>query len=459
MAHFKTETLMSKLIKIRKGLDIRLKGKAEKILIKAENAELYAVKPIDFLYIRPKLTVNVGDFVKAGTVLFYNKFLPDVRFTSPVSGTVKAINRGERRVIHEVVIESDKVIQYETFLKADPATLSKELIIDNLLKSGLWPLIKQRPYGIIANPAQMPKSIFISAFDSSPLGPDYDFILQGQNEAFQAGINALQKLTDGKVHLNINADYPASEVFTKARNVQVNKFSGPHPAGNVGVQIHHLDPVHKNSLAWTVNPQDLVTIGKLFLTGVYDASRTIALAGSEVLNPRYYKTMMGASIKNLITGNLREGKLRFISGGPLTGRRIPFDGYLGYYDSHVTVLPEGDNFEFFGWAKPGFNKYSASRAFFSSINKKEGYLIDTNYHGGERAYVMTGQYEKVLPMDILPVHLLKSIMVEDIDRMENLGIYEVIEEDFALCEFVCTSKTEVQSVIRKGIDLMIKETN
>lgn len=450
---------MSKVIKIKKGLDIRLKGKAEKIVVKSENTDLYAVKPVDFLYIRPKLTVKVGDPVKAGTVLFYNKYLPDVKFTSPVSGTVKAVNRGERRAILEVVIEAGESMEYETFLKADPSTLSREQVIENLLKSGLWPLIRQRPYGIIANPGTTPKSIFISAFDTSPLAPDYDFIVQGNNEAFQAGINALSKLTDGKIHLNVNADYPPSDVFTNAKNVQMNRFTGPHPAGNVGVQIHHLDPVHKNSLVWTVNPQDVITIGRLFLKGQYDASRIVALAGSEVLNPKYYKTMIGASIKDLIANNTREGNLRYISGGPLTGRKIPFDGYIGYYDSLVTVLPEGDKYEFLGWAVPGFGKFSASRSFFSWINTDKEYVIDTNYHGGERAYVMTGQYEKVLPMDILPVQLIKSIMVEDIDRMENLGIYEVVEEDLALCEFVCTSKMEVQSIIRQGIDLMIRETS
>ena len=296
---------MSKVIKIKKGLDIRLKGKAEKIMVKAENAELYAVKPIDFLYIRPKLTVKVGDKVKAGTVLFYNKYLPDVRFTSPVSGTIKAVNRGERRAILEVLIEPDKEMEYETFLTADPVSLTREQVIDNLLKSGLWPMIKQRPYGIIANPETKPKSIFISAFDTSPLAPDYDFIVQGNHEAFQAGINALAKLTEGKVNLNVNADYPPSDVFTKTRNVQLNQFTGPHPAGNVGIQVHHLDPVHKNSLVWTVTPQDVITIGRLFLKGVYDASRIVALTGSEVLNPKYYKTLIGASIKNLVANNIK----------------------------------------------------------------------------------------------------------------------------------------------------------
>jgi Na+-transporting NADH:ubiquinone oxidoreductase subunit A len=450
---------MAKVIKIRRGLDIRLKGQAEKVLMKAERSGSYAVKPVDFFNIRPKLTVKVGDQVKAGTVLFFNKYVPEVRFCSPVSGTVTAINRGERRAIQEVVIEPDAELQYESFLKADPLTLSREQITENLLKSGLWPMLKQRPFGIIARPSEKPRSIFVSAFDSSPLAPDYDFILQDSFDDFQTGINALTRLTDGSVHLNVNADYPPSDVSTKTQNVQINRFSGPHPSGNVGVQIHHIDPIHKNGVVWTVNPQDVVIIGRLFSKGIFDATKIIALAGSEVLRPRYYKTMMGASIVPFVEKNVNGGKLRYISGNVLTGRKIPHDGYLGFFDSLITVIPEGDYFELFGWAMPGFNKFSSSRSFFSWLNPGKEYMVDTNYHGGERAYVITGQYESVLPMDILPVHLIKSILIEDIDRMENLGIYEVIEEDLALCEFVCTSKTEVQSILRNGIEQMIRETS
>jgi len=448
---------MPEVIKIKKGLDINLKGKAEKIFIQSDPSETFAVKPIDFTGIFPKLTVKVDHDVKAGSPLFFNKYKPEVIFTSPVSGKVIAINRGERRRILEVVIRADKEIRYESFTKANPLDLSREQIIENLLESGLWPFIRQRPYHIIANPEDEPKAVFISAFDTAPLAPDYDFALKNDAQPFQTGIDALSKLTSGKVHLGLNGAYPPSRVFAEARNVELHYFRGPHPAGNVGVQIHHIDPVNKGDIVWFVNPQDVVSIGRLFEKGIYDASRIVALSGSEIKSPRYFKTKIGASITNLVEGNVETGKLRYISGNVLTGLKIPKDGYIGFYDSQITVIPEGDYYEFLGWCLPGFKKYSVSRSFFSWLAPKKEYHIDTNLKGGRRAFVMTGEYENVFPMDIYPVQLLKAILVEDIDLMENLGIYEVAEEDFALCEFVCTSKTDVQSIIRQGIDLMIRE--
>ena len=449
---------MSKVIKIRKGLNINLKGKAEKIFIKAAPSELYAVKPTDFHGLVPKLDVEVGQEVKAGTSLFHDKNMPDILFTSPVSGTVKVINRGERRRILEVIVEKNKnEILYEAFKKGDPLSLSKEEVLSNLLKSGLWPAIRQRPYDIIANPQDSPKAIFISAFDTAPLAPDYDLIVKESGKEFQAGINALTKLTDGKVHLNINAEYPASQVFKGAANVQLNSFIGPHPSGNVGIQIHHIDPINKGEIVWFVSPQDVILMGRLFLNGVYDASWIISLAGSEVLKPRYYKLIKGASIKNITEENITEGCHRYISGNVLTGTKIEHDGFLGYYDSQVIVIPEGYHHEFLGWAMPGLKKYSATRTFFSWLTPRKEFRVDTNFNGGRRAFVMTGQYEKVVPMDIYPMQLFKAIIIEDIDLMEQLGIYEVAPEDFALCEFVCTSKTEIQSIVRKGLDLMIKE--
>ncbi|MCK4663928.1 MAG: Na(+)-translocating NADH-quinone reductase subunit A [Bacteroidales bacterium] len=448
---------MSKIIKLKKGLNIKLKGKAEKILIKTEITDTYAIKPPDFINITPKLAVKIDDEVKAGSPLFYNKHLPEMLFTSPVSGKVIAINRGERRKILEVVVKPNNEIKYEDFGKANPLELSKEQITEKLLKSGLWQFIRQMPYAIIANPEDQPKSIFISAFDTAPLAPDYDFVIHDEPDIFQKGIDALSKLTNGKIHLNINSNYPPSKVFTKAKSVQINRFSGPHPAGNVGIQIHHIDPVNKGEIVWYLNPQDVLTIGRLFNKGILDASRTIALAGSEVMNPRYYRTMYGASIEGIVKDNIKGNNVRYISGNVLTGSKISSKGYIGFYDSLITVIPEGNQYEFLGWALPGFNKYSFSKTFFSSLVPNRKYRINTNYQGGKRAFVMTGQYEKVLPMDILPVHLLKSILVEDIDKMEQLGIYEVAEEDFALCEFICTSKIEVQSILREGINLMIKE--
>ncbi len=448
---------MSKVIKIKKGLNISMLGTAEKIIKKADQAEYYAVKPTDFTGIRPKLVVKVGDKVKAGTPLFYDKFQPEVQFTSPVSGEVTEINRGERRVILEVVIKSDATIEYEEFKVGDPSKLSKEEIVEVLQKSGLWPAIRQRPYSTIANPQDTPKAIFISAFDSAPLATDMDYVVMDCSECFQKGIDILSKLTEGTIHLNINADYPASETYTKAKGVQVNKFTGPHPSGNVGIQINKIDPINKGDIVWYTYPQEIIAIGRLFEKGIYDATKIIALTGSEVKNPIYYKLIGGASIKNLTQGNVNDGEHRYISGNALTGSKISHDGYVGYYDNQVTVIPEGNFYELFGWAKPGFKKHSASRAVFSWLIPGRKYKIDTNYHGGNRAYVMTGEYDKVFPMDIFPVQLIKAIMIEDIDKMEQLGIYEVDEEDFALCEYVCTSKTEVQTIIRTGLDLMRKE--
>jgi Na+-transporting NADH:ubiquinone oxidoreductase subunit A len=449
---------MSKVVKIKRGLDIKLRGKAEKIFIKTSPDGFYGVKPPDFHGIVPKLDVSVGQEVNAGTQLFHDKNRPEMILTSPVSGIVKSVNRGERRRILEVVIEkTGDDIRYETFVKGNPLEMTREEVVSNLLKSGLWPTIRQRPYDIIANPENNPKSIFISAFDTAPLAPDYDFVVKESDVEFQTGINALTRLTEGKIHLNIDAAYPASQVFTNAENVQLNSFDGPHPAGNVGIQIHHIDPINKGEIIWYVSPQDVITIGRLFMNGIYDASKVIALCGSEVLNPRYFKLLGGSSISGIVKDNLTENCPRFISGHVLTGTKIESDGYIGYYDSQVTVIPEGYHHEFLGWAMPGFRKYSTSRSFWSWLSPGKEYRLDTNLNGGQRAFVMTGQYEKVLPMDIYPMQLLKAILVEDIDLMENLGIYEVSPEDFALCEFVCTSKTEIQKIIRYGLDLMIKE--
>lgn len=448
---------MSKVIKIKKGLNISMQGEAEKILKKAEQAKLYAVKPTDFKGIRPKLVVKVGDKVKAGSPLFFDKFQPDVQFTSPVSGEVVEINRGDRRVILEVVIKADATIEYEKFEVKDPKDLKKEEIIQLLQASGLWPALRQRPYSIVANANDTPKAIHISAFDSAPLAPDMDYIAMDCESCFQKGIDVLSKLTDGTIHLNINNDYPASDTYTKAKGVQINRFTGPHPSGNVGVQINKIDPINKGDVVWYTYPQEISAIGRFFEKGIYDATKIVALTGSEVKNPKYYKIINGASIKNLVEGNVNEGEHRYISGNVLTGSKISATGYVGYYDNQITVIPEGKYHELFGWAKPGFKKHSASRAVFSWLIPGRKYKLDTNLHGGHRALVMSGEYDKVFPMDILPVQLLKAILVEDIDKMEQLGIYEVDEEDFALCEYVCTSKTEVQSIIRTGLDLMRKE--
>lgn len=450
---------MSKVIKIKRGLNIPLKGLAEKVLMRLGKAETYGVKPIDFPGLVPKLNVAVGDRVKAGSPLFYDKYRPEVLFASPVSGEVVEVRRGERRVILEVVVKTDSGdVAYEDFGAASPDSLTRDEVIARLLKAGAWPYIRQRPFGVVANPTDTPKSIFISGFDTSPLAPDMDFTVHGEEQNFQAGIDALRKLTSGKIHLGLNADYPPAKVFADVKGVEFHYFTGPHPAGNVGVHIHHIDPIFKGELVWVVNPLDVIIIGRLFLKGIYDATKVIALAGSEVLKPRYYKLISGASIESIVNDNISaERQVRIVSGNVLTGTRVDRLGYLGFYDNMVSVIPEGNRHEFFGWIAPGVDKHSASRTFLSKFIPGKRFAIDTNIHGGHRALVVTGQYEKVLPMDIYPVHLIKAILANDIDRMEQLGIYEVVEEDMALCEYVCASKTEVQAILRGGIETMIKE--
>ena len=449
---------MSKYIKIKKGLDIKLAGEAYKTIAGIPLPEIFSIKPADFIDFIPKLSVKETDVVLAGTPLFYDKNNEAVKCCSPVSGEVIEIVRGEKRKILEVKILADREISYVAFDKANPNELSRDEITEALLNSGTWPFIRQRPFGTIANPNEIPKSIFISAFDSNPLAPDNDFIMQGNEESFQTGLDALGKLTDGKVHLNIPAVATAAAIFTNARGVDINKISGPHPAGNVGVQIHHIDPINKGEVVWYVNPQDVLIIGRLFNGGKFDASRVVALTGSQVNHPKYYKTIIGSAVKNIITdGGLKDGNNRIISGNVLTGKQITADGYLNFYDSQITVIPEGDDYEFMGWLAPGFHKFSMSRTFFSWLMPNKKHQLDTNLHGEERPFVVTGEYEKVFPMDIYPVQLLKSILIEDIELMEKLGIYEVVEEDFALCEFVCTSKIKSQDIIRRGLDIIRKE--
>ena len=447
---------MSTVHTIRKGLDIKLLGEAEKTFVDL-NSRLFAVKPVDFIGCFPKILVEEGTEVKAGSPLFFDKYRDDIYFTSPVSGKVIEIRRGAKRKLLEIVVESDGKNETLDFGSSEVAVLSREEITGKMLKSGVWPVIRQRPYSVVANPKDTPKSIFIPAFDSSPLAPDYDLMVHGHGEEFQAGLDVLSKLTNGDVFLNVHADKTFSKVFLNAKNVKINSFRGPHPSGNVSVHISKLNPINKGDIVWYVSPQDVLTIGRLFTTGKYDATRLVALTGSEVLKPRYYKTTLGASIGNMVKDNVKEGKLRFISGNVLTGDKIEKEGFLGYYHQQITVVPEGDYFEFFGWGKPGFGKWSFSRSFPAFLTPRKKYRLDTNLHGGKRAFVMTGEFEKVFPFDIYPMQLIKAVLVKDIDLMENLGIYEIDEEDFALCEVIDTSKTEIQKIIRDGLDMMRKE--
>ncbi len=451
---------MSQVIKLKKGLDILLEGEAKRELTRLPLVHAYALKPEDFPGVTPKLLVRVDDEVKVGTPLFFDKYRPQILFTSPVSGKVSAIVRGEKRKILEVVITPEAEQVYETFDVPAIEATDREQIKSLMLKAGLWPMIIQRPFGIVANPQDTPKSIFISGFDSAPLAPDMNFVLENEAENLETGFALLGKLTDGKVYLGLKNG--TSGVLNQVKNAEIRLFEGPHPAGNVGVQIHHIDPINKGDVVWTVDVQHVAMIGRFFRTGRVDMSKIVALTGSETAQPRYFSVITGLPINSIVRQKeLRSQteKVRIISGNVLTGRRVEPEGYLGFYSNQVTVIPEGDTYEFLGWGMPRLNKFSVSRSYFSWLSPKKHYRLDTNMNGGVRAYVVTGLYDKYLPMDIYPLYLLKAILAGDIDKMENLGIYEVIEEDFALCEFVDPSKTEMQAIIRQGIDLMIKELN
>jgi len=451
---------MSKDIKIKKGLNIPLKGEADKVLGTAQRSETFVVKPTDFKNFTPKLLVKEGDEVLAGSPLFFNKEYPDVKIGSPVSGEVVEITRGAKRKILGIKILGDKDTRYTEFAAANAASMSGEEVKQRLLDQCLWAYIKRRPYGTVARPEDKPLAIYVSGFDSAPLAGDNDYILHGKEKEFQVGLDVLKQLTDGKVHVNLHRELNTDAVFKDAKGVQINWVSGPHPSGNVGVQIHHIQPLNKGEVVFTVAAQDVALIGSAFLTGKYDASRLVAVGGSSLKSPKYFKTIQGASLSTLLDGNVEGDNNRIISGNVLTGTKVSADGYFGFFSKEVNVIPEGNEAKFFlteGWAGLGLSKYSASRSYFSWLMLGKKYGLDTNTNGEPRALVVTGEYESVFPMDIYPQHLLKAIMIGDIELMENLGIYEVDEEDFALCEYVCTSKTAVQQIVREGLELIEQE--
>ncbi|MFT6868441.1 MAG: Na+-transporting NADH:ubiquinone oxidoreductase subunit A [Cyclobacteriaceae bacterium] len=451
---------MPKTIKLKKGFNLNLTGKPEGKIIEISQSETFAIKPTDFVGIdRPKLLVKEGDNVKAGSALFYDKPFENVMYASPVSGEIVEIMRGEKRKVLEIKILADKKVEFQKFKSytvSDIAGLSRELALEQMIASGVWPGIIQRPFGVVANPADKPKAIFISAFDSSPLAPDYAFMLQGKEQYFQAGLDILKKLTSGSLHLNISGTAEVPQIFSQVNGVELNKIFGQHPAGNVGVQIHHIDPINKGDMIWTTTPYFVAQIGQLFLEGIYDASKLVALSGSSVKNPAYVKTYIGTQINKILDTNIQSGKNRYISGNVLSGEAVAKDGYLGFYHNQITVIPEGDYEEFLGWILPTTKKLSFHKAFglLSFLNSKKEYSVDTNTHGEQRAFVVSGDFEKVLPMDILPTYLFKAILADDYDEMEALGIFEVIEEDVALCEFIDPSKNDLQVILRHGIDLV-----
>lgn len=447
--------MSSNVKRLKKGFDIKISGKPSATLVSEFSSKTFAVKPTDFKGIAPipKMEVALGKTVKAGDVLFHDKQSPSIKYCSPVSGKLIAINRGAKRAVTEVVIQADSKIKFKKLSFGSLHDLDASQIIEALMGSGIWPSIISRPFGVVADPKTQPRDIFISGFSTSPLAADWNYVCAGERDAFQVGVDALRKLTSGKVHLGLNADKVPADTFNHVNGVQVNWFSGAHPSGNVGVQIHHTAPIAKGQTVWTLNPMDVITIGRLFRDEQYNTERLVALGGSSVTKTGYHKTYLGASIKEIIDGNTEE-HVRYIDGDVLTGSQVSLDGFIGSRSNLISVIAEGDQYELFGWLIPSYPRPTASKSFPGFIYSEPEYAVNTNTNGEERAFVVSGQYEKVLPMDIYPVHLLKAAMVEDFDQLEGLGIYEVLEEDLALCEFVCTSKVPVQKILRDGLDFM-----
>lgn len=448
---------MAQVIKLRKGLNINLEGKASNQRVAVKPSGEYALVPEDFIGVMPKVVVKEGEQVKAGDALFVNKKFPEVAFASPVSGTVTAVVRGERRKLLCVKVKADEKQSYRDFGVKDPAQLDGEAVVKRLLEGGLFGYIYQLPYAVSTTPDTKPKAIFVSAFRDMPLSADFDMELQGNEKAFQTGLTALSRVA--KTYLGISKEQ-SSGALASMKNVEVNVFDGPCPAANVGVQVNHLDPVNKGEVVWTVNPTVVIFIGRLFDEGKVDLRRTIALAGSEMTNPCYADVLVGQPLCDVLAGHF-DGRehTRLISGNPLTGRKCSLDGYVGALASEVTAIPEGDdNDEMLGWIMPRFKQFSANRSYFSWLfGKKREYALDARVKGGERHMIMSGEYDSVFPMDIYPEYLIKAIITGNIDKQEQLGIYEVAPEDFAVAEFVDSSKLELQRIVREGLDLLRKE--
>ncbi|MBO4801541.1 MAG: Na(+)-translocating NADH-quinone reductase subunit A [Bacteroidaceae bacterium] len=440
---------MANVIKLRKGLDVNLKGKASLETMQTKVEGQFALVPDDFYGMKPKVVVKEGDIVKVGDALFVDKNHPEVKFVSPVSGTVSQVERGERRKVMSVRVDADGKQDAVSFTEKEPLKL--------LLESGLFGFFRQRPYDVVANPEEKPKAIFISAFNSMPLAADFEYVLQGQEKEFQAGLSLLAKIA--KVHLGISAKQKA-QALTAAKDCTVTVFDGPAPAGNVGVQINNVDPINKGEVVWTLGAEEVIFVGRLLLNGKVDLTRTIALAGSEVKAPKYAKMLVGAPLAPMLKGQIDESKsLRIINGNPMVGVKTSKNGWLGAHATEVTVIPEGDDvYEMLGWIAPRFKEFSTSRSYFSWLKpKKTEYALDARIKGGERHMIMSGEYDRVFPMDIYAGYLVKAIIAGDIDRQEALGIYEVAPEDFAIAEFVDSSKLELQRIVREGLDILRKE--
>ncbi len=448
---------MIRKIETRKGLDISLLGKAEKKKTVLSPVGDYALVPDDFAGVVPKVVVKEGDKVLAGDALFVNKNCPDVMFASPVSGVVTEIVRGDRRKVMCVKVKADETQQYREFSKLNLASASAEDVKALLLEAGLFGYINQLPFAVSTTPDTTPKAIFVSAFRDMPLAADFEFELQGQEQDFQTGISALAKIAEVNVGIGKNSNSPLWEKLTDA---VVTRFVGPCPAANVGVHVNHLNPVNKGEVVWTVDPVAVLFIGRLVNTGKVDLHRTVAIAGSEVSLPEYADALVGAPINTLLFGKLKnEQNVRIINGNPLTGRKTTLDGFLGAHTSEITVIPEGnDADEMLGWIMPRLNQFSANRSYFSWLMGKRNYKLDSRIKGGQRHMIMSGEYDSVFPMDIYAEYLIKAIITGDIDRQEQLGIYEIAPEDFAVAEFVDSSKLELQDIVRKGLDILRKDS-
>ena len=450
---------MVNVIKLRKGLDINLQGKAEQTKIGLKPAGLYALQPDDFTGVVPKVVVKEGEQVEAGQALFVDKNHPEILFVSPVSGKVKAVVRGERRKVLAVQVEAAQQQQPVDHGKNSPQNMKAQEVVDLLLKAGLFGFINQLPYAVVANPQDKPKAIAVSALRDKPLAADFEYELKGQENDWQTGLDALAKIAP--VYLGIGKNQSA-KALVDAKNVEVNVFDGPCPAGNVGVQVNHLCPVNNGEVVWTVEPTAVLFIGRLFNTGKVDLTRCVAFVGSEVKKPAYVDMMVGQELNTLLANSLKNTKhVRIINGNVLTGVPTTKEGFLGAHSSEITVIPEGDNVdELAGWIMPRLNQFSVNRSYFSWLfGKKKEYALDARVKGGERHMIMSGEYDRVFPMDIYPEYLIKAIITNDIDRMEQLGIYEVAPEDFALAEFVCSSKLELQKIVREGLDMLRKENS
>jgi len=445
--------------RLKEGYDIPLVGEPADSVSAAPRPATVALKPGEFRGVKVRLLVDEGDVVKAGSPLACVKSREQQVFTAPMAGTVKAVVRGARRALMEIVIKPDEASDAVSFRQHDAVAirgLARDVVLEQLLQSGLFNVFQQRPFGNVADPAVTPRSIFVSAFDTAPLAADTALIVQGNEAAFQAGLDVASQLASGKVHLSVEGRrFDLPKAFSEAKNVELHRFFGPHPAGCVGVQIHHVDPIkHRRDVVWTTTVQGLILIGRLFLEGRYVPDITIALSGSAVTAPKHYRTVVGANIASITNGNVEHGELRYISGDVLTGTTSTPDGHLNMKPSTLTVIPEATESEFLGWALPGFGRLSKYRTYPSAVLGGKKFAPDTKLNGGHRAFVATGYYEQVLPMDIYPMYLLKSILAQDFDEMEGLGILEVTEEEFALCEYACPSKVNVQQIIRDGLDLV-----